>query len=310
MTLPPEFDRIDRYFRPLAGAAARGLADDAAVLSPMPGRDLVISADAMNEGVHFLPNTAPDLLARKLLRVNLSDLAAMGAAPLAYLLTLALPGDTPEAWFAGFAAGLARDQARFGVELIGGDSTRGDGPISLALTILGSVPTGGAIGRGGAKPADGLWVSGTLGDGALGLAARRGQLPDPDGFLAERYDLPTPRLGLADGLANAAIDISDGILAELGHMCRASQVGALICRADLPLSPAARAAGPAWQAAALAGGDDYELLMAVPDGAEPALRARAAALDVAVTRIGRVVAGAAEIRDGGEILAPVGFSHF
>lgn len=310
MALPPEFDRIARYFRPLAGPAARNLTDDAAVIPPLAGRDLVISTDVMNEGVHFLPGTPPATLARKLLRVNLSDLAAMGAAPGYYLLTLAVPATTPDAWFAEFAAGLAADQAAFGLTLLGGDSTALPRGISLGVTIFGTVATGHAIGRAGAQPGDELWVSGTLGDAALGLAARTGELPDPDGFLAGRYDLPTPRIGLADGVARAAIDISDGILAELGHLCRASGVGARISRARLPLSPATRNAGPTWHDRAITGGDDYELLMAIPSHQAATLQTRATRLGTIVTRIGEIIAGEPVIHDGADALQPRGFSHF
>ncbi len=310
MKLPSEFDRIARYFRPLARPEARNLADDAAVIPPLPGRELVISTDVMNEGVHFLPGTPAGLLARKLMRVNLSDLAAMGAEPFGYLLTLAVPGPTPDAWFAGFARGLAEEQARFGLRLLGGDSTSTSQDISLGLTVLGTTPICGAIGRDGARPGDGLWISGTLGDAALGLAAKRGKLPDPDGVLVARYDLPTPRLGLADGLASAAIDISDGILADLAHICRASNVGARVDRGLLPLSAPGRAAGPAWRDLALTGGDDYELLMAVPAPAEAALRDRAKVLNVTVTRIGEIIAGTPEIYEGTAVLEPLGFSHF
>jgi thiamine-monophosphate kinase len=310
MSLTREFSLIERYFRPLAGPAARGLADDAAVLGVAAGRALVISADAMNEGVHFLAGTDPSLIARKLLRVNLSDLAAMGAAPLGYLLTLALPGGTGDDWFESFSAGLARDQAAFGVTLLGGDSTRIDGPASLSLTILGTADDGAAIPRGGARPGDGIWVSGTIGDAALGLAALRGELADPDGALATRYHLPTPRLGLADGLASAAIDISDGLFAELGHLCRHSRCGAAMDTSLVPLSAAALAAGAAWRGTALRGGDDYELLMAVAPEREQALRERAAALGTSVTRIGLFREGTAEILADGVPAAAAGWSHF
>ncbi len=310
MTLPREFDLIGRHFRPLSGQAARNLTDDAAVLTPPPARDLVISADAMNEGVHYLPGTNPSLIARKLLRVNLSDLAAMGAAPLGYLLTLALPANTPDAWFAAFAAGLAQDQAEYGVTLLGGDSTSIAGPASLSLTILGTVPAGAAIGRNGAQPGDGIWVSGTLGDGALGLAAARGDLPDPTGHLAARYHLPTPRLGLADGIAHAAIDISDGLLAELGHLCRTSGVAAEIAAAAIPLSAAAQTAGPAWHDRALRGGDDYELLLAIPSTHDALLAARAQTLGIQITRIGHFTAGAPQLHIDGAPADFAGWSHF
>ncbi len=310
LALPREFSLIDRHFRPLAAAAARNLADDAAVLAIPPGDQLVISADAMNEGVHYLPGTDPGLLARKLLRVNLSDLAAMGATPLGYLITLALRPDTTDAWFAAFAAGLAEDQRVYGLCLLGGDSTAIGGPASLSLTILGTVPAGGAIGRSGAVPGDGIWVSGTIGDGALGLAALRGELADPTGHLAGRYHLPTPRLGLADGIAHAAIDISDGLFAELGHLARGAALTIDIDSARVPLSTAAQAAGPAWRARALQGGDDYELLLAVPPEAEATLATRASALDIAVTRIGQCRTGPPALRLDGAPLQAAGWSHF
>jgi thiamine-monophosphate kinase len=165
--LPAEFALIARHFRPLAGPGALDLTDDAAVFAPPPGRELVVAADAMVAGVHFLPDDPPDLVSRKLLRTNLSDLAAMGAEPFGYLMTVAAPRDTPDAWFGSFAAGLAQDQLEFGLALLGGDTTSIPGPISLSLTIIGTVRPGRALRRTGALAGDGLWVSGTIGDGAL-----------------------------------------------------------------------------------------------------------------------------------------------
>ncbi len=275
MTLPPqglkpEFARIARHFRPLAGPGALGLTDDAAVFAPPPGRDLVMTADAMVEGVHFLPGTAPDLVARKLLRVNLSDLAAMGAAPLGYLVTISVPRALGENWFAGFAAGLATDQREFGIALLGGDTTETPGPLTASLTAVGHVAPGAAILRSGARPGDDLWVTGTIGDGVLGLRAARGELADPDGHLRSRYDLPTPRLGLPlAGWARAAMDVSDGLFQDLGHICRASGVAATVEAARIPLSPQAQAAGAEWRETAWIGGDDYELLLAAPPGLGP-----------------------------------------
>jgi thiamine-monophosphate kinase len=310
LTLPREFDLIERHFRPLAGPAARGLADDAAVLDIPPGRQLVISADAMNEGVHYFSGTDPALLARKLLRVNLSDLAAMGATPLGYLLTLALPATTAECWFEAFAAGLCQDQQAFGLALLGGDSTSIDGPACLGLTILGTVARGDAIPRNGARPGDGIWVTGTIGDGALGLAALRGELSDPGGELAARYYLPTPRLGVADGIARAAIDVSDGLFAELAHLCRGGNLAADIQAEAIPLSRAAQHAGRDWRGIAQQGGDDYELVLAVAPEQEPLLRVRAAALDVPVTRIGYFRAGPAMLHLDGIAIDAQGWSHF
>ena len=196
MILPTEFDRIFRHFRPLAGPGSLDLQDDAAVFAPPAGRELVIAADAMVESVHFLPSDPPDLVARKLLRTNLSDLAAMGAMPFGYLMTVSVPRATDDAWFAGFAAGLALDQAEFGLHLLGGDTTSTAGPISLSLTILGTVIPGTGLRRRGARAGDDIWISGTIGDGALGLLAAQGMLGDPGGILADRYRLPRPRLAL------------------------------------------------------------------------------------------------------------------
>ncbi len=314
--LPGEFARIARYFAPLAGPGALGLGDDAAVLTPPAGRELVISVDAMVAGVHFLPDDPPGLVARKLLRTNLSDLAAMGAVPLGYLTTVATPRDTPEAWFSGFAAGLALDQAEFGLSLLGGDTSSTTGPISLSLTILGSVAPGTALQRNGAGAGDGLWVSGSIGDGALGLLAATGRIADHDGVLAGRYRLPQPRLALGlalHGIASAAMDVSDGLVQDAGHLSRASGLGVEIEAGLVPLSPQARAANRL--ALCLTGGDDYELLLAVPPGREAALLAAAGAARTSVTRIGWFRAGpaAVTVRDGagGVMHLPKGgWSHF
>jgi thiamine-monophosphate kinase len=311
-----EFDLIARHFRPLAGPGARDLRDDAALLAPPPGRELVLTADAMVAGVHFLPGDPPDLIGRKLLRVNLSDLAAKGAVPLAYLMTVSVPRDTPDAWFAGFAAGLARDQAEYGVTLLGGDTTSTPGPISLSLTIIGHVAPGRAVHRDGARPGDSIWVTGTIGDGALGLQVALGRLADPTGHLLDRYRLPRPRVGLAlHGIASASMDVSDGLVQDLGHICRASSAGAVL-EADLvPLSDAARAAGPDRLVTCLTGGDDYEVLMSVPPGRDDALRAAASAAGIGVTRVGHFTSGPSDVmvrRASGETLAldKGGWSHF
>lgn len=314
--LPGEFALIARHFRPLAGPGALDLTDDAAVLAPPAGRELVMTVDAMVGGVHFLPDDAPGDIARKLLRTNLSDLAAMGAVPLGYLLTVSLPRGTPEDWFAGFAAGLARDQTEFGIFLLGGDTTSTPGPVSLSLTAIGTVATGEAIRRSGARPGDALYVTGTIGDGALGLLAAQGTLADPAGWLADRYRLPRPRLNVAHyGLVSAAMDISDGLVQDVSHLCRASGCAAEIRAADVPRSEAARAAGEGYLPLCLTGGDDYELALAVPPATEAALVAHAAALGVPVTQIGGFVAGEPMVRvlaaDGTEMkLARGGWSHF
>ena len=283
--LPLEFDRIARHFRPLAGPGALELTDDAAIFAPPLGRELVVTADAMVESVHFLPGTEPGLVARKLLRVNLSDLAAMGAAPLGYLVTISVPRSFTDDWFAGFAAGLAVDQAEFAIVLLGGDTTQTPGPLTLSLTAIGHVAPGAALRRNGARVGDAVWVTGTIGDGALGLAAARGELADADGYLKGRYDLPAPRLGLPlAGWALACMDVSDGLFQDLGHICRASGVAAVVEAAQIPLSAQAAAAGPAWREAAMVGGDDYELLIAAPAGIPPPP-------GVAATRIGVFTTG-------------------
>ncbi|HTI00118.1 MAG TPA: thiamine-phosphate kinase [Acidisoma sp.] len=314
--LPPEFGLIGRHFRPLAGPAALDLEDDAAVLAPPPGRELVMAADTMVSGVHYLPDDPAEGVGQKLLRVNLSDLAAMAAEPLGYLLAVSAPADTPDTWFAGFAAGLAADQAEFGLSLLGGDTTSTPGPITLSLTIIGHVAPGQAVRRRGARPGDEVWVTGTIGDGALGLAVSLGKLADPSGFLRGRYCVPSPRLGLPlAGRVSAAIDVSDGLLQDLGHLCRLSGCGAEVEAASVPMSEAARVAGPGWLAQRLGGGDDYELLLAVPEGRGAALAEACAARGVPLTRIGRFVAGPGAVRVLGEDGQPLaigrhGWSHF
>ncbi len=310
---PEEFGRIARHFAPLTGPAGLGLLDDAAVLAPPPGRELVLTVDAMVAGVHFLPDDPVDLVARKLLRVNLSDLAAMGATPLGYLTTVSVPRETPDAWFAAFAAGLAEDQAAFGMQLLGGDTTSTPGPVSLTLTAIGHVAPGQAIRRAGARAGDELWVTGTIGDGALGLLALRGEVADPEGWLAGRYRLPQPRMGLIDGgLVRAAMDVSDGLVQDAGHLARAAGLGCVIEAARVPLSPAAHTADRL--ALCLTGGDDYELAMAVAPGGGAALEARAAALRTTVSRVGWFEAGAGVVvRDeAGDVLTlrSSGWSHF
>lgn len=322
MSLPPEFALIARHFRPLAGEGALDLLDDAALLDIPPGRRLAIAADTMVEGVHYLPTDPPETVGRKLLRVNLSDLAAMGAAPLGYLMTTSFARGTPEGWIAGFVAGLAEDQRLFGLSLLGGDTTATPGPTTLSLTILGTVAPGRAITRRGARPGDDIWVSGTIGDGALGLRVLQGMLPaDGEGHLARRYRLPEPRLGLGEalaGLVRAGMDVSDGLVQDLGHLCRAAGCGAELDAAAVPLSAAARAlvaADPALLPLVLTGGDDYELLLAADPADRAEVMGRAAACGMAVARIGRFIDGAPEASvrapDGSPLALPRGgWSHF
>lgn len=319
-----EFERIRRFFAPLAAPGALGLRDDAALIDGPDGQQYVLTADAIVEGVHFLSHDPPDQVAQKLLRVNLSDLAAKGAMPVGYLLVTALPRARDEAWLGAFVAGLAADQATFGIALLGGDSTATDGPATLSVTALGRVASGRAVLRAGAQAGDSVYVSGTLGDAALGLQALRGELPgiapEARDFLVGRYRLPQPRLALGQrlvGTARAMMDISDGLVADLGHIAQASGVAAVIEAARLPLSPAARgviAADPLRLSAALSGGDDYELLFTVAAEAGAALTALADELGVPLTRIGRIEAGSGVevVDDRGEALAvPVaGYRHF
>ena len=321
MGLPREFALIARHFRPLAGEGALDLGDDAALLTPPAGQQLVLAADALVAGVHFLPDDPPGMIARKLLRVNLSDLAAMGAAPLGYLMTTAFTRGTADSWIAAFVAGLAEDQERFGIAVLGGDTVATPGPACFSLTIIGVVPPGQALHRRGARIGDDVWVSGSIGDGALGLRVLQGKLAaDAEGHLARRYRLPEPRLALGQalrGVARAAMDVSDGLVQDLGHLCRAAGCGAEISADAVPLSAAARAAlegDAALLPLILTGGDDYELLFAAAPEDADAVRAASAASGVPVVRIGRFIAGeGVVVRDasGAAITLPQGgWSHF
>jgi thiamine-monophosphate kinase len=319
-----EFGRIARFFAPLAGPGGFGLTDDAALVDCAAGHRLVVTVDAIVEGVHYLADDPPALVARKLLRVNLSDLAAMGARPLHYLLATALPERLGDDWVEGFAAGFAEDQRRFGVDLLGGDSVATAGPAVLSLTALGEVAVGAEIRRSGARPGDRIWVSGTIGDGHLGLAVLRGSYPslapaDRTALIA-RFQLPEPRTTLGPrlaGIAHAMCDVSDGLLADLGHICEASQVAATVALPSLPLSPAAAriaAAEPDLLARFATAGDDYELLFTAPPEANPAIERLAAELALPIAAIGTIVSGAGvRLVDaaGNPIpIAAAGYRHF
>ena len=323
---PDEFALIAKYFAPLARSSpgSLGLLDDAALLETEPGQSLVLAADMAVEGIHFTENDPPELIGRKVLRYNLSDLAAMGAAPIAYLLTLAKPEQRSSEWVGAIAAGLAEDQDAFGIGLVGGDTSASPGPAMLSVTVVGSVPTGEAIQRAGAKAGDVVFVSGTVGDGALGLKSLKGDLvglaAGDREYLEDRYRLPQPRLALGRalvGLASAAIDVSDGLVADLGHICQASGVGAVVEAPSVPLSPPAKAVisdGRIALSDLLTGGDDYELLFCVPEGRLEAVDGLEQAGGVTVTRIGRIVdgAGVEVLGEDGKPMAieSEGYRHF
>lgn len=301
---PDEFQLIAELFAPLARSypGALGLTDDVALLAGAPDSDTAVTVDAMVAGVHFLPDDPPDLVARKLVRVNLSDLAAKGATPFAVMLAAAFPRGTDLDWLRRFGAGLAEDVQAFSIALIGGDTVATPGPLTLSLTAFGRVGKGRAVLRSAAKAGDLIWVSGSIGDGALGLRAAQGALgglaAEHLAFLADRYRLPQPRVGLGPGLpglAHAGMDVSDGLVQDLGHICRASGLAGRIEADKVPLSPAARAAladDHSLLATVLTGGDDYELLFTAPVATTQAILALGAQTGVAVTAIGTMGEGA------------------
>jgi thiamine-monophosphate kinase len=323
---PDEFELIRRLFAPLARhPGALGLTDDAALLDCPPGHRLVMTADAIVAGVHFLADDSPDLIARKLVRVNLSDLAAMGAAPMGLLLAACFPESASASWLEGFAAGLAADCQEFGVSLLGGDTVATPGPATFTITAVGTVETGRELRRSTARAGDRIWVSGTIGDGAFGLIAARGAATDlapaEAAFLADRYRVPQPRIALGRaliGLATAAMDISDGLVGDLGHICATSGVGAAIEAGRVPLSPAAKAAVAAGLghgiATVLTGGDDYELLFTAAPDADAKVAALESGLGLRLTAIGKIIAGADVRVDGPDgrplELAHSGYRHF
>ena len=317
-----EFDLIAKYFNPPTRRAVLGGGDDCALLQPAPGQQLAISTDLLLEGRHFLPTVAPEHLGHKSLAVNLSDLAACGARPLAFTLALALPR-VDEAFLAGFSRGLLALAAEHDCELIGGDTPAG--PLAICITVFGEVPGGQALLRSGARAGDELWVShpldGGLGDARLALEVFRGHVSldgDAFGIVRGALERPQPRvaLGLAlRGVASSAIDLSDGLLGDLGHILERSQVGATLEWASLPRSRvlAAQPDG-VQQACLLAGGDDYELLVSAAPGQRDALLRAARDAGVALTRIGRVEAEPGlRVLDAQGRLLPHGqrsFDHF
>jgi thiamine-monophosphate kinase len=305
-----EFELIERYFLRPAHRAVLGVGDDCALLAPAPGMQLAISSDMLVEGRHFLSTVDPSWLGHKALAVNLSDLAACGAKPLAFTLALALPR-ADAAWLEPFARGLLALADAHGCELIGGDTTQG--PLNICITVFGEVPAGGALLRSGAKVGDDLYVSGTVGDARLALEVFRGGLSVPQAVFAQaraRMEQPTPRvaLGLAlRGLASAAIDVSDGLLGDLRHILRQSGVGACI-QAEVastlmatPLDCPGLELPPAQRLDyVLAGGDDYELLFTAPAQQRAAVQAAALQSATAVTRVGSIEAGSGVRLLGGQ----------
>jgi len=320
---------IATYFRPIAThPGAFGLADDAAAIAPPPGCDLVLTTDGVISGVHFFRDDPADAVARKALRINLSDLAAKGAAPLGFLLSIGLPAGLPADWLKSFARGLREDAEHYGCPLLGGDTDRSPGAITIHIAALGTVPHGGIVKRKGAQRGDAVVATGTLGDAALGLvlrqdvaAAGRWKLDAAmQDHLLSRYLLPQPRTVIADALrghASAAIDVSDGVAGDLAKLCRVSGVGAEVAIGNVPLSPAARqavAAEPPLIETILTGGDDFEVIATVAPGRLETFLQEAAAAGVAITRIGEITSGpGAHFRDADGRALPFrrpSYSHF
>ncbi len=314
-----EFDLIQRYFSRPTPTAVLGGGDDCALLQPTSGMQLAVSTDTLVADTHFFADADPEKLGWKCLAVNLSDLAAMGATPRWATLALTVP-DVDADWLAAFADGLYRCADDYGIALVGGDTTRG--PLSIGLTVMGEVPPGQSLRRDGALPGDDVWVSGTLGDAALALAALQGRVNLNDADLAQlaaRLHTPTPRvtLGLAlRGVAHSAIDISDGLLADLGHILQRSKVGAVVDYTCLPLGEIVHdfAAHPAFDGCVLAGGDDYELCFTAPVEAHDAILAIGQQLNLRLSQIGTICAAPGLTLRGaqGEALAisETGYDHF
>ena len=290
-----EFDLIQQYFSRPAPDAILGVGDDCALLQVAAGMQLAVSTDTLVAETHFFPDADPVLLGWKSLAVNLSDLAAMGATPRWMTLAITLP-EVDEAWLAAYADGLYRCATQYQINLVGGDTTRG--ALSMTLTVMGEVPAGAALRRDGARPGDTVWVSGSLGDAAFALAAIQGKLNlgDADAAtLSARLHAPEPRVALGQALllvANSAIDISDGLLADLGHILQRSQVGAVLDYISLPVSEIVHdlAAHPAFDRCVLAGGDDYELCFTAPADKHTAIMAIGEKLGLRLTAIGQITA--------------------
>jgi thiamine-monophosphate kinase len=292
----PEFDLIARHFTRPATNAVLGVGDDCALVDVSNGMDLAVSTDTLVSGTHFFPDVDPETLGHKALAVNLSDMAAMGAMPYWAMLALTLPA-VDHKWLAAFSKGFFDLADEFNVSLIGGDTTRG--PLTLTVTIMGEVPAGAALRRSGARPGNDIWVSGRIGDAALAVAHRHGKLQldkaDFDEAVMRLYE-PTPRVSLGQslrGLATATIDISDGLLSDLGHICALSNVGATVDFGLIPVSPIGlkHLASEAGRTAVVAGGDDYELCFTAPAGVRDSMEDLSDMLSVPLTRIGKIQKG-------------------
>jgi len=306
-----EFGIIARYFAPLAATpGAFGLKDDAAIISARPGFDLVVTTDQIAAGTDFFAEDPAGTVAQKALRVNLSDLAAKGAKPEYYLLSLTLPRPAREEWLAEFARGLSQDQRQFGISLLGGDTSATEGPLSVSITAMGFVPAGRMVKRSGAKAGDAVYVTGTIGDSGGGLALLRGEGRDVSeadrAYLVARYRVPEPPKTFGENLcdiAHASVDVSDGLIADLGHLASASGVGIVVEGERVPLSPALKALwGADTMARAVAAGDDYQIAFTAPPGRNGPF-----------TCIGHVRAGEGVSLsvDGKEVAVPQpGYRHF
>jgi thiamine-monophosphate kinase len=305
-----EFEIIAEIFAPLArDPGAFGLKDDAAEIAGRPGFDLIVTTDQIAEGTDFFAHDPAGTVAKKALRVNLSDLAAKGAKPAFYLLTIALPAGMTTVWLKAFAAGLQADQEKFGISLLGGDTGRSEGPLSVTITAFGFVPEGQMIRRSGARPGDDVYVTGTIGDSGGGLAVfkrEKHSLSEQDrDYLTTRYRLPEPPVALGEklrGLASASVDVSDGLIADLGHLAGASGVRILVEGEKVPLSAPLRALwGDRTLLRAVSAGDDYQIAFTASPG-----------LDGPFAQIGRVEAGAGVVLTlaGREISVLPGYRHF
>lgn len=320
-----EFELIKKYFRPLANnSAALALLDDAAIINISDKKDLILAKDAIVEGVHFPDGETPENIASKLFRVNLSDMAAMGAKPKHYLLATMFNDTVGEKWIKSFSAALKKEQKKFGIELIGGDTTKHKGKLAFSLTMIGEVPRGKALLRSGAKEGDLIFVSGTIGDSALGLMAIQNKLPriskKAKSFLIDRYRKPEPRVTLGQaliGIANAAMDISDGLIQDVSHICAASKLGAVIEADKIPLSDSAvevLSKNKKLRESIFTGGDDYELVFTISPKKLKHISTIGKKLGLKLTNIGEIrkKSGLDVLDSKGQkiILSKAGYSHF